>query len=220
MNSNIKDWVDILTKLLASIGGLIAAFRAIYEIRANRKQRIEEFRWKQANISKTIIDELLSDEKAQAALTMLDWPGRKFLLEDSEDKQKLVTVSRKDITKALRTKNDYGFDDKEVYIRDCFDSLFNYFERIQHFIDIKLIDFQDVVFPVDYYVFRIMYDQPYIIFKCYFRKYGYRKTEVFFEQLPAYKNNIGANEKKFSEAEFQDNCDTDFSDKNYRVRLS
>lgn len=220
MNSNIKDWVDILTKLLASIGGLIAAFRAIYEIQANRKQRINELRWKQANISKTIIDELLSDEKAQAALTMLDWPGREFILENSEDKQELVTVSPEDIRIALRTKNDLGFDNKQVYIRDCFDSLFNYIERIQHFIDIKLIDFEDVIFPINYYVLRIMYDQPYIIFKSYFRKYGYKKTEFFFEKLPAYKDKIKFNENRFPEADYQKYCNTNFSDTNYEIRLS
>jgi hypothetical protein len=55
---------------------------------------------------------------------MLDWDGRDF-----GDETQSWYLERQDVIRALRTSGD-PFEDPEIYIRDAFDHLFWFFERI------------------------------------------------------------------------------------------
>ena len=43
-----KDAVEMFFWLVASVGGVVAAFRGLHQMRLNRDQRAEELRWQRA----------------------------------------------------------------------------------------------------------------------------------------------------------------------------
>jgi hypothetical protein len=47
------------------------------------------------------------------------------------------------------------FNDKERFIRDCFDAFFGHMQIIEHYLNIDLIDLADVVYPFDYYLYAL-----------------------------------------------------------------
>ena len=57
---------------------------------------------------------------------MLDLPGRKFKVDDN----KIESINLEDIILALEAK-DPTYSDKLVFIRDCFDYLLFYINRIE-----------------------------------------------------------------------------------------
>jgi hypothetical protein len=48
----VKDWVQLLVWIIGIAGVLGGLYKAAYEIRENRKQRLAELQWKRANASK------------------------------------------------------------------------------------------------------------------------------------------------------------------------
>ncbi|HKW63917.1 MAG TPA: hypothetical protein VJN89_15305 [Candidatus Acidoferrum sp.] len=136
--SNLKDWAEII--------GLPAAFfaasKAVYEIRESRKLRAEELRWKKANSAKELLDDIHNHELEKSAVRMLDWHDGQAEYEISPGQK--ATVSYADVLAALAKNGSELRDRKDVYIRDCFDWFFYRVDRIQHYIDRDLIDFDDV----------------------------------------------------------------------------
>lgn len=143
MDPNMKDIFDVVFKMVASVGGVTAAIVGLYQMHLNWRQRKEEFRWKQAELAKEIIDKLLWDEEAFQALAMMDeeldtveGPGNtEFAILDG------------DVAQALAVDNPPE-DDKSVALRTVFYTLFFYLSRLQHFIDTGL---EDVSNPMNYY---------------------------------------------------------------------
>jgi hypothetical protein len=128
------------------LGGLIAAFKAIVEWRESR-------RWKQAEMAKTCLDEIRDNTLARDALKMLDWEGLSFELTDGT---RTPQISHENRRAALRTVNtEFLLGDPGPFIRDAFDSLFDGFERLEHFIRIDLIRFEDVAPAFRYYVDKL-----------------------------------------------------------------
>jgi hypothetical protein len=111
---------------------------------------------------------------------MLDWDGRKF----PSDKPKFM-IQRPDVLEALRT-GDRTFSESEVYIRDCFDRLFWYFERINHELAVGMISTAHISFPIKYIVSLLIYEEE--VFKKYlvtFRCEGALSLIETFKQLGA-----------------------------------
>lgn len=132
---------------LAAAGSLILSLVSYLSQQIlNRQQRQLELRWRQAEAGKKLIDEMLSDENALAAMKMLDWNDVKFEIAPGN----FQSVWEKDYLQALRIEN-LNFTDKEMFIRNCFDSLFYYAAMIEHYLKSNLIVFEDVAFPLDYY---------------------------------------------------------------------
>jgi len=73
MNPFLKDVIQVASWVVAVIGGLIAAFVAIRQLKSNTEQRKTELRWRQANAAKEIISDIHSNYWAKNAVTMLDW---------------------------------------------------------------------------------------------------------------------------------------------------
>jgi len=93
----VKAWFHILAWSVASIGGVIAAFRAIVEMRRNREQRKQELRWRQARESKDILDKLNEDPRSRSAMMMLDWSGREYKIKEDVKER----ISKSDVLEAL-----------------------------------------------------------------------------------------------------------------------
>ncbi len=151
INRQIMDGFQAAAWIVASVGGVIAASKAVVELRKATRQRAADMRWKQAEMAKTCIDELSKCCFAQCAMKMLDWSGRSF--ECGSRKTGPITAETR--RRALRTEGAvFAPESDEQFIRDAFDELFDGFERLEHFIRIDLIRFEDVENAYAYYLDR------------------------------------------------------------------
>lgn len=82
---------EIVT-LIGIIGGIIAAYKGLYEMRLATKQRHQELRWKRAQAAKEILRDVHNDKHAAGAVLMLDWNDGKH---DYDIGKRLVAVKEK-----------------------------------------------------------------------------------------------------------------------------
>lgn len=186
IDPNLQGWIQTLAWIGTFCGIIVAIFNYVSQQKQNRRQRERELeqskselRWKQAEAAKKILDEMLSSSGAKAAMQMLDWNDVEFEIASG----KREVIWEKDYIKALRT-NDLQFSDKEVFIRNSFDSLFYYMAMMEHYIKSDLVLLEDVSFPLDYYL-KIMNSNK-VVFENFLMHYEQDKTVSFIERL---KNN-------------------------------
>src|SRR5688500_14065605 len=98
----IKDIFQVAAWIVAVIGGLIAAGKAISELRNSTQQKKRDLRWRQAEMAKQLLDELFGNLEARAALKMLDWDGLNYKTPDGGTTQPITHEIRRD---SLRTEN-------------------------------------------------------------------------------------------------------------------
>jgi hypothetical protein len=117
------------------------------------EQRKTELRWKKAELAKEVLKELHTDPYAVDAMLMLDWNGRVFHVKASRNHPDglMEKISSDEMWAALRVV-ELHFNDKERFIRDCFDAFFGQMQIIEHYISIDLIELADVAYPFDYYL--------------------------------------------------------------------
>lgn len=117
------------------------------------EQRKTELRWKKAELAKQVLNELHTDPYAVDAMLMLDWNGRMFRIKASRNQPDggMERISSDEMWAALRIV-ELHFNDKERFIRDCFDAFFGQMQIIEHYISIDLIELADVAYPFDYYL--------------------------------------------------------------------
>ena len=174
--------IELVIKIIGVAGVLIAAIKAIYEIQENRKQRKIEFRWKQTKEAKNLIDEMLTEDDSKNATYMIDWSGREYQINELHKE----TITWDDVRTALRIVGE-GFDDKEVYIRDCFDALLFYTERMEDSINNNLFKFEDVSFPIKYYIDTIVEHNLREAVDAYIVKYKFINSKNFFDKIKSWK---------------------------------
>jgi len=148
-NSSLtKDRFDIASKAVAIIGGLLSAIVLIISLRANTAQRDRELRWEQAKLATVLEDDLLiNDPQAFNALRMTDWGAFDFNIEG-----KKVRITQEEVQAALNVKNNNNLSPTHVFIRESFDRLFYRMGKIEQALGSKLVKFEDVCSPMDYYV--------------------------------------------------------------------
>jgi hypothetical protein len=142
-----KDWLQALAWLATAVGAIVAAFKFRSELRLGRLQRERDLRWRQAEVGKSLNDEMQTDTRAWPALQMLDSERRDYLIADGHT----TSVSREDVRRALDPTR-YVQSEKDDFIRDCFDTLFYFMALMHHYIDTSLISEEDVAYPLEYYV--------------------------------------------------------------------
>src|SRR5262245_44333771 len=81
MNPMLRDVLQSLCWLLLSVGGVVAAWRAADELRANREIRARKLRWQQAEQARVLLDDLFQDARAADATLMTEWDGRTYEVE-------------------------------------------------------------------------------------------------------------------------------------------
>jgi hypothetical protein len=81
----LKDYGQLLGYFVAVPVAEVGLFKAIYEIGANRKQRADELRWKQANAARELLDDIHNHELAKQAIHMLDWCDGGFEYKINDD---------------------------------------------------------------------------------------------------------------------------------------
>ena len=183
MDNSVKDIVQLGSLAVASIGGIIAAFRAILEMDRNRKQRIKELRWQQAREAKKLTDELYTNHYSRDAIRMLDLGGRQYKI--TENLQQIITTE--DVLNGLRISN-LTFSPKEIFIRDCFNEFLDILEDIWIFISVDLITFEDTKPIVDYYV-KIMAENI-TVYKSFMKEYKFHNALALFERFDSWKRRL------------------------------
>lgn len=173
--------LQIWAWLVAVVGGLVAAGLALWQAAQNHQQREKEHRWRQAAAGRDLVDEMLDDEAASDALAMLDSDERQYELDNGHS----AKITAKQVLAALKLPPT-STDASSVYVRECFDSLFYYFARFEHFISTELTRFEDVREPAEYYVEYLAEDKDRYI--RYLEVARFRKVPAFLARFPPWQN--------------------------------
>jgi hypothetical protein len=175
-----SQWVGIIAAVAATVGGLIAGFKAVAEWNRSTLQRREElnqrerqFRHDQAVFSRDLIKDIFNDLWARSALRMLDWDLNNY--EDSKGVK--YEVSRSQMKSALRVDGNMQFSEEEVFIRTCFESLYDYLEQVENLIQLKIVNFEDIETTFRYYMVREF--RPDTEHFDLLRAYDYPRAELF-----------------------------------------
>lgn len=166
----------MIATLIAVIGGLIAAFKAIDEMRLNREQRKIELRWRQAKLAKEILDSATGNDYFNTAMFMLDVSGRRYKI----DEGKMERISYEEIIEALKDEGQ-NFSAKPVYIRDCFDYFLFYMNLIEQAVESNLILIDDIRYPFSFYAKKMINDRQ--VFEEYMRKNEFCGALNFLKRL-------------------------------------
>jgi len=153
MSQSFKDWIQVVSWVVLSVGGLVAAFKAIYVVEQNREQRVDELRWRRANVAKQTLDELFSNPYSQKAALILDWSERRREFEIKEGHSRAISYG--EVLAVLGKPPESAFDEKDIFITDCFDCFFYLIDHIENSVRIKLISFEDVDAPLRRYAKKI-----------------------------------------------------------------
>ena len=148
-------------QILAWIATVVAAIAAILQWRKN-------LRWKQAEMAKTCLDEIWNDPLAFAALK----------------------ISHEQRRTSLRVANtQFPPGDPGPFIRDAYARLFDGFERLEHFLRIKLIRFDDVEPRVRYYVGKLSTAGERPVAETFLTVYDFKLALCFLERFASWNPN-------------------------------
>jgi hypothetical protein len=172
--------ITLIAQLVAIVGGLLAAYKLITEMKQSRIQQHLDFRWKQANAAREMLKEMLVSPLVNDATIMLDWSGREFAITPTQK----ATITFEEVQNALRTDN-LIFTSKEAYIRDCADAFLFHVELMEQAIRNELIEFKDIKFPVEYYIAALRKNDLYNAYTQFIKEYDYKNAERFFSRFHA-----------------------------------
>lgn len=170
----MSEFDSLLTHVADYVGvgiALFAARKGISEFKISNIEKARENRHKQASAARDALQEVFSNEKARAAMRMLDWSGRPYSDGNTEH-----FVDFEDLGLALRI-TDPNFSAKEILIRECFEEFFDHLELLEHYAAIDFLNIDDLTVPLAYYAKKIDSNRP--AFKPFLKEYGYKKADTF-----------------------------------------
>ena len=170
----VTSWIGIATGLIA----IVTFFMSI-------RQRQKELRWKQAELARKLVDDFLNDPDAAQGLYMLD--GLQYPFKDFFGRPMTVTPTEivDSIEKSVVKEN---LDDKQARILFCIDSILYFMNRIESSLKSKLIVFEDVDTPCDYYVSLIAPNK--VAFSRYMHEVKYTGLLQFCERFPSWTSTM------------------------------
>ena len=180
LDPQAKDWIQALSWLAAAVAAVVGVLKVLFEMRQNRAQREQELRWRKAQAAKALNDEMLEDRPSLAAMTMLDWDGREFEVKPGQ----VVAIDTTDMIYALRVR-EKSFSDTEAFVRDAFDNLFYFLGLFEHSISRELVDFEDLVHPIEYYVQLMARHRPAL--DDYLTAYGFTRAASFLRRFESWR---------------------------------
>jgi len=179
IGQNLKDWLQAISWIAASIGVVVAFLKFMTEIRAGRIQRENDLRWKQASAGKELNDEMLKHPEAIAAMQMLDYTSRAYDIPGHRP----VSITHDDLRFALDPNNEVK-KPHHIYIRDCFDRLFYYMTMLDHYILQTLVRPDDVSYPLEYYIPRLANFKREI--ELYLNHFKLSRTQKYLSRYPTW----------------------------------
>jgi hypothetical protein len=184
-----KTLVDIFVGSLTIVAAPFAAYKALKEWGRSIEQRKEElklrqreFRHRQAVFARDLMKEVFQDKRARSALRMLDWLRTEYQDESGEK----YVVRRSEVQHALRTTREVcsgkeALSDKEEFIRNCFERLYDYWEQIEELIKLEVVNFEDLETVFRYYVLHIL--RPDVWHPGFLETYDYPRARGFISRF-------------------------------------
>lgn len=167
-----RDWLQLAVVIIGVGGGLIAAVKALFDFREN-------LLWKRANAAREFVTEIHQHPRASTAVLMMDWAGSTHEYEIK--KGATEPISYTEILAALNKKQADCIDENERFIRDCFDWFFYFVGRIERYMEIKLMKFEDVE-PIFRPYARIITGEHAHIYQKFMRLHEYGLALRFWER--------------------------------------
>lgn len=140
---------DLVIKVFAILGAAVAF---LVGLRQYKRGQV----WQRSQIVLSLIQSFEEDERIEAACAMLDWDEREVTLGEGQRIQfknslllSALRVPAMDIVTAPGQEMAEGrdaFTPEESYIRDAFDALFDFFDKLYAFRETKLLTAQDCTY--------------------------------------------------------------------------
>lgn len=203
----MTDWWTCLgaenqLKALALVGAAIAFIVGLLQYRKAQ-------RWKRAEWVAEEMKEFFGDPRVRAALCMIDWGARRVELYPDRKtvKERFVVVTDDRLAEALEDheRRPNGFTEDEATMRDVFDHFLDRLERIQSFVEARLVEISDVAPYLHYWAVDIMGAQSndpsvdrLVQLRNYIRRYRYAGVDTLLRniasgRLPSQRNDDSAN---------------------------
>ncbi|HEY0733920.1 MAG TPA: hypothetical protein VGD69_03360 [Herpetosiphonaceae bacterium] len=147
-----SDKLESWGKIASAAFTLVAIFLAIMEYSESTDQRIKELRFQQAQVGKGLLDDVFRSEEAQDAMRILDHQDSGVPFQIAEGKTELIKTS--DIIHALDSDESTP-SEKDMFVQERMDTLLFFIGRIQSFIDIGMVNEEDVLYPLEYYAHQM-----------------------------------------------------------------
>ena len=184
---------------------------ALEQRKRTLQQEKDDLRWRQTVEAQAAIVRMCDARLAQTAMTMLDWNGLTFKIRPGRRER----ITWPEMREALRVER-LIFSAKEVFVRDCFDALFNHFQLIQQQLTNKMFLLEDVLYPISYYARRIKHPANWAAFERFLITYDYLAAKSLIDD--AYARSKPSGEEIFK-TESQENmeAETGAYDKRFEV---
>lgn len=184
LDPNLRDWIETIAWLVAIVGGGLAFIKYISVQRHHQTRRQEELeqhrldlRWRQADAAKKLIDSLLADSQAWTALRMLDSWSQTFEIAPGRP----VVITPDQWITALRFATDTAAPEVDTLVRESFDRLFFHMAMLEHRVGTGLVHFEDVSFPLSYYVAIMRGDRA--VYQGYLKRYNLDRAQRFLNRF-------------------------------------
>jgi hypothetical protein len=156
-----SDWIKTREDA-RSEQGLREREREQREAQVAEQQRNRD--WEQTKIAREINEKCLDDDQVQQVLTLVDCDGATCILTDASEKDaaKKYTyncVNGEDAQAMRVFEKGTQPDEKQVFLRDCFDAWFYWMAVIEQYLQNGLIREKDIAFPSDYYLRNLRMDK-------------------------------------------------------------
>jgi len=148
---------------------------------AELKQRAEELGWKQAELARTLLDEIFDYGQSNDAWRMVD--GEKKYKDGDNEHHITMDLVRQALPKPWHD----GSGGTNLYVRCCFDALFYYLERLEQPVKSNLVRFEDLSAPITYYISLMAKDKK--LFLEYAELIRFHGAVAFMNRFPEWQNN-------------------------------
>ena len=176
--------LESIWRYVTILSALVAAASGIEQYRRSVSQSVRELEWRQAEMARTLINGMISDEGWQA-LTMLDWDeGRTYEIAPGTTVRILPRDVPEAIEASLRTKGRRT--ETQRFITDRFDRFLFMVSQLQAAVSSGLVGKDDVTFPLDWYVEKRLCGHKKLLLE-YIDEYSTAESRQFFESLDAWQ---------------------------------
>lgn len=176
----LKPWIEFAALGIGTVVAPTAAIKALYEMHATREHRARELRWQQAREAKYLVDEMWADKSTKDAMEILAHGIQFYKVKEEE-----MEISFEDMCKAVE-EMEKDSSNKGIYARRCLEFFLDKLTRIEHFLSVNLVTFDDVQVPLEYYVNAMSKRKD--LFKGFIIERDYEYVLGLLMQFPAWSD--------------------------------
>ncbi len=177
--------LERFAKYAAIVSALVAASVGIGQFRRGVSQSVRELEWKQADMARTIINDMLNDE-GWDAMSMLDWKeGRTYEIAPGTKVHILPADVAPALEAALQT-NGPKRTETQRFIGDRYDRFLFLVSQLQSAVRSGLVRLDDVQFPLSWYVEKRLCGHKKLLL-AYIAVNSTPESAQYFESLDAWR---------------------------------